>query len=96
MIPLELNDPNVIGYSACWRGGLISLHAHRLNEDAEFFHEIGYPDHGPVWTFLGMNPGETITEIWRRDDPEFFASAIAVSLSPLAPLADAHIIKVQD
>ncbi|KAH8680165.1 hypothetical protein BGZ61DRAFT_535247 [Ilyonectria robusta] len=77
LIPLELNNPNVIGYSACWRGSLISLHSHRLNEDAEFFHEIGYPEDGPVWTFLAMNPGKTVTEIWRRDDPEFFASAIA-------------------
>ncbi|KPM37392.1 hypothetical protein AK830_g9177 [Neonectria ditissima] len=66
MISLGLNEPNIIGYSVCWSGSLIHLHANRLGESLEFYREIDAHHANPVWTFLPLNPGESITEVWQR------------------------------
>ncbi|KAF4973787.1 hypothetical protein FZEAL_9234 [Fusarium zealandicum] len=41
MIPLDLNEPDTIGYSLCWgRGKLLYIHAHKPWESLTFYHEL--------------------------------------------------------
>ncbi|KAK7422273.1 hypothetical protein QQZ08_009579 [Neonectria magnoliae] len=38
----------------------------RLNEDLQFYDEIDAYHKNPMWSYLPINPGESVTEIWLR------------------------------
>ena len=86
MVPLKCNDPMVTGYSACYLGCIMALHAHVKGEDTGFYKlSYAYRKHG-VYIYMPLDPGEFISEIWLRPDRPHLAVAIAVGAS--------HAIKV--
>lgn len=66
MLPLALNDPDVIGYSACWGNTLMTLHAYRAGENFVFYKDLSAAYPRAVWIHLPMSSGERISEIWGR------------------------------
>lgn len=66
MVPLDLNAPDVVGYSACWSGRLMMLHAHKAGENLAFYKDLLAAYGRAVWIYIPMSPGERILEIWGR------------------------------
>ncbi|RSL92063.1 hypothetical protein CEP52_014044 [Fusarium oligoseptatum] len=66
MVPLTLNDPDVIGYSVCWGKTLMTLHAHRVGEDLSFYKDFSAAYPRAAWIHIPMSSGERISEIWGR------------------------------
>ncbi|KAH9232171.1 hypothetical protein K456DRAFT_1914806 [Colletotrichum gloeosporioides 23] len=69
---LVCNEPGVIGYSAHWNMGIMSLHAYIAGEDVTFYngHE------GGVWVYFPLQEGEKISEIWKCTQPRQQATLI--------------------
>ncbi|KAI0902715.1 hypothetical protein F4823DRAFT_621082 [Ustulina deusta] len=65
MASLKLNEPTVTGYSACWNGRIIGLHAH-CEGDISFYHDYSTRYKNSVWIYACINSGESITELWQR------------------------------
>ncbi|KAJ9155687.1 hypothetical protein NKR23_g1567 [Pleurostoma richardsiae] len=66
MAKLDLNAPEVTGYSACWAGNIKLLHAHRAGEDMSFYKDWTASHDGAVWLYMPLDPNERISEIWGR------------------------------
>ena len=65
MRSLTLNDPIITGYSACWNGHIIGLHAHG-KKDVSFYDDYSSRYKSLVWIHICINPGEFVTELWQR------------------------------
>ncbi|KAI1821807.1 hypothetical protein F4861DRAFT_438964 [Xylaria intraflava] len=65
MAALEINEPTITGYSACWTNHLVGLHAH-YEGDLSFYRDYPTRHENTVWIYFPIHPGEFITEIWRR------------------------------
>lgn len=66
MVPLDLNAPGVVGYSACWSGKLMMLHVHKVGENLAFYKDLLAAYDRAVWIYIPMSSGEHILEIWGR------------------------------
>ncbi len=76
MVSLRCRDPDVRGYSACWQGSVLYLHAHREGEDMGFYGN--FPSNS-VWIHMSVEPGEFITDIWARRGRMYRDMALLVS-----------------
>lgn len=97
MVPLSLNDPDVIGYSACWGKTLMTLHAHRAGENFSFYKDFSAAYPRAVWIHLPMSSGERISEIWGRRGKIHDHMGLLVRFSRLLATSDlADSWKVED
>lgn len=85
MVPLDLNAPDVVGYSACWSGKLMMLHAHKAGENLSFYKDLLAAYGRAVWIYLPMSSGERILEIWGRRGRLDGHMGLLVSFSCLLP-----------
>lgn len=86
MVALELNEPEITGYSACWyKDQLVDLHTHKTEESLAFYRELdemakqklakknsddSTASSSPHWTYHPMNPGERLGQVWLRTKKE--------------------------
>jgi len=82
MVAFSCDDPAVTGYSACWYGGcVVSLHAHLDGEDLAFYQDIdAHRDH-TLWIYTPLNPGEFVSELWKRTGRIYRDQALVVRTS---------------
>ncbi|KAL1864061.1 hypothetical protein VTK73DRAFT_6190 [Phialemonium thermophilum] len=66
MAALECNGPDVTGYSACWAGNLLLLHAHHHDEDLACYRDLGDNHGNAMWIHMPLEPGELLSEVWVR------------------------------
>ncbi|KAI5455733.1 hypothetical protein BGZ63DRAFT_518839 [Mariannaea sp. PMI_226] len=79
LIPLELNQPDTFGYSMCWSGNLLYIHAHRYKEKLDFYREFDARCKSLLWTFMPLYQGEFVKEVWLRKGKGFLSNAIALT-----------------
>jgi hypothetical protein len=71
MDSLELNNPSITGYSACWGCLVNSLHAHRegrIGHDRSllWYRNLDAMDDRAVWLYMPVDKGEVVTDVRRR------------------------------
>lgn len=76
MVSLPCNDPAVRGYSACWHGSILHLHAHYEGKGMAFYNN--FPP-GAIWLYMPVAPGELICDIWTREGQMSRDMALMVS-----------------
>ncbi|KFA49717.1 hypothetical protein S40293_01402 [Stachybotrys chartarum IBT 40293] len=86
MVPVDLNLPGCVGYSACWstfsrRGALVHLQAHRVGESLDYYRDPERSQPWNLWTYMPVAEGEQIKEIWCRKGRPSFEIALAFKTS---------------
>ncbi|KAI1496791.1 hypothetical protein F5X99DRAFT_51199 [Biscogniauxia marginata] len=66
MASLKSNSDEITGYSGCWNGRIISLHAHSEGEDMSFYRSSDIRLRNAAWIYTPLDSGETIVSLWRR------------------------------
>ncbi|KAF5599989.1 hypothetical protein FPANT_2866 [Fusarium pseudoanthophilum] len=86
MVALEFNEPEIMGYSACWyKDQLVDLHTHKAEESLAFYRELDEMAKqklakeksddstaipSPYWTYHPLNAGERVEQVWLRTKKE--------------------------
>jgi hypothetical protein len=72
---VDCNNSTARGYSACWNGSILHLHAHGEGETMEI-----YQDFSPsaIWTYMPIDQGEFISELWARKGRMYRDTALMV------------------
>lgn len=76
LLTLTYNTPDVIAYSARWKGRIMSLHAHLPGEDSALYK--GYEE--GIWVYFPLEKGERISEIWKHSQFKQGSSLIVSNL----------------
>lgn len=92
MLHVDINEPGVTGYSVCYSRGPLYFHAHRPGDDLSFYRDYDGVYRQTLWVYMPVDPGELVTEIWRRDVRVQFDASLVVSEDMLG----AAVIKVAD
>lgn len=83
---LTYNMPDVTGYSVSWMYRIMHIHAHTPGEDLAFYTEAydkaAWVDYEEIWIYFPLAKGETISEVWKVQEPRR-ASDLIVSLLTL-------------
>ncbi len=66
MMKLDLNAPDVVGYSVCYQSQIITMHAHRSGEGLAFYRDWDPPTGRVIWHYIPIDPDELVTDIWVR------------------------------
>jgi hypothetical protein len=92
MMHVDINEPGVTGYSVCYSRSLLSFRACRPGDDLSFYRDYDSIYRGVLWVYMPVDPGELVTEIWRRDVSIYFDMSLMVSEDMLGTA----VIKVAD
>ena len=92
MLHVDINEPGVTGYSVCYSRGPLCFRAHRPGDDLSFYRDYDGVYRQTLWIYMPVDPGELVTEIWRRDVRIQFDASLVVSEDMLG----AAVIKVAE
>lgn len=66
MFPVQYNHPTITGYSICWNGRILTIHAHKADEDLAFYTPTTPSQERATWVYVPLDPGDSVAEVWRR------------------------------
>ncbi|VUC38215.1 unnamed protein product [Clonostachys rosea] len=89
LLPVTLNEDDCTGYSICWtwsatqrkKGAVLQIHAHRPGESLDFYNETVHDDEKLFWTYVPLNNGERVNELWRNRGRGYFDITFAFRTS---------------
>lgn len=67
MAPVYCNHPSTTGYSFSWNSRLTKIHSHMTGEDLSVYKTDAQSNEHEVWIYFPMNPGDSVSEIWKRE-----------------------------
>lgn len=77
---IPCNEPGITGYSAGWGKNIMTIHAHRGDEDTRFYKDFDpFLTQPLVWVHMPIDPGETISDVWMRRGKEYRDMGLIVS-----------------
>lgn len=66
MFSVQYNHPAITGYSICWNMRILTIHAHKTDEDLAFYTPDTASQERATWVYVPLDPGDSIAEIWER------------------------------
>lgn len=66
MVSIQYDPQTTTGYSVCWNMRILTVHAHKTDEDLAFYTPNTAVQKQAIWIYVPLDPGDSIAEIWKR------------------------------